>query len=309
MADLTRQGPCRGQSRLDASDRRSGRNRTPEHRAFLPARSRAASASPRSRMSRAAGWRALRELMLTSDDPLTADLRSPVGSAISRILTWLCSAATSALVRTSGGAAIAASPAASSRARSMPNPEPRYKPSMTKPAASLQMHACVQYSPGFGCATPARSNRRIAMMKMALTAAPGYGRFCLRVLRRHPPAASETTSWRSCRSATGRRRSASAWPAMAVSSNCWRPARETTRTLLITLPNGPTCLLAAGQDWQLPADGRARRARHLETRPAAPNRRAADTNRSHHVQAGASRTSRLPCAGTEGRTLCTFSSC
>ena len=74
----------------------------------------------------------------------------------------------------------------------------------------------------------------------------------------------------------------------------------TTWTLIITLPNGPTCLLAAGQGLAAAADGRARRARHLEARPAAPNRRAADTNRSRHVQAGAFSNVQAGLAGMEG---------
>jgi AraC family transcriptional regulator len=82
------------------------------------------------------------ELMLTSDDPLS-QIALACGlcdqSHLTRLFRRHVGTSPNVWRRSHR-----CEPAASSRARSTPNPEPRYQPSMTKPAASLQMHACVQ---------------------------------------------------------------------------------------------------------------------------------------------------------------------
>ena len=82
------------------------------------------------------------ELMLTTDDPLS-QIALACGlcdqSHLTRLFRRHVGTSPNAWRRSHRG-----DPAASSRAQPTPNPEPRYLPSATKPATSLQMHACAQ---------------------------------------------------------------------------------------------------------------------------------------------------------------------
>jgi AraC-like DNA-binding protein len=82
------------------------------------------------------------ELMLTTDDPLS-QIALACGlcdqSHLTRLFRRHVGTSPNVWRRSHCG-----EPAASSRGCSTPNPRPRYQPSMTKPAASLQMHACAQ---------------------------------------------------------------------------------------------------------------------------------------------------------------------
>jgi len=82
------------------------------------------------------------ELMLTTDDPLS-QIALACGlcdqSHLTRLFRRHVGTSPNVWRRSHRD-----EPAASSRARSTPSPKPRYLPSMTKPAPSLQMHACMQ---------------------------------------------------------------------------------------------------------------------------------------------------------------------
>jgi transcriptional regulator GlxA family with amidase domain len=82
------------------------------------------------------------ELMLTTEDPLS-QIALACGlcdqSHLTRLFRRHLGTSPNVWRRSHRG-----DPAAPPPARSMPNPGPRYLPSTTKPATSLQMHACVR---------------------------------------------------------------------------------------------------------------------------------------------------------------------
>ena len=169
------------------------------------------------------------------------------------------------------------------------------------------MRAC-SHSPGSGCATPAGIEQEIARLRWPWLQ-PWLRPILLRVLRRHPPAASETrhpgATVGALPGGAGRHRRGRQWRPHRIADGqhgnhldvAHHPAER---------PDMPP---GSGTGPAAPADGRARRARHLENAPL-PHRSGAQP-----IQIAAamskrtpSRTSRLSCAGMEGA-LCTFSSC